>query len=292
MSDQKQKSEIESFYDEVLKSLDLESKPESVTIEILQLDSLFNMPRYQRDLRQGKVDRILAQFHPIAAGLLWVNMRPNGTPVLGDGGHRLPALQDKGFTRWPCLVTWSLDEEGEAKLWSFFNNNRSSPRPAERLKAAMYAKEPKAVELVSACNECGFRLEFQKRRKGNPVIQAVGALESAMKHGFLKPMLDIVYHAWFNGSPDPAPKEATEAPVLTGIVYVLREADENVDQKRLIKILRDRVNIAKLLSQADAQKGGNSTPLAKYVAGLIADKYNSRLSEDRRIKIKTIESLE
>src|SRR5258708_12752916 len=69
------------------------------TIEWLPVSRLEIDMSYQRPLGPVKVNAISSKFNEVAAGVLAVNIRPNGQIVVMDGQHRLAAIKQLGILR-------------------------------------------------------------------------------------------------------------------------------------------------------------------------------------------------
>jgi hypothetical protein len=146
---------------------------EVVTIDDLQVDH-----RYQRDLNQTFVELILADYDPVAADVLTISRREDGSEWIVNGQHHAAAARLAGETEALAWVYEGLSVMQEADL-RLKANHRKSDTHLDRFHAAFEAGRENAVQIVRLTEEFGTRVN----RSGNSHtgINAASALEAVYK---------------------------------------------------------------------------------------------------------------
>lgn len=133
---------------------------QSPEIQIVRLDTLRMDYSYQRDpkLSMTKVRRMIADWSPLAANTLIVNIRANGVPYCVDGGHRVIAMELLDIAQWACWVFHDLTVKEEADIWNKVNGNRTTPRPFQLYRSLLTAQNPLALQVQQVLDQVGIRV--------------------------------------------------------------------------------------------------------------------------------------
>lgn len=143
-----------------------EAEGRRFTVETLSADLLDVDPHVQRRLNEMRVNKIAADFHEAALGVLIVSARPTGKPkqkyryVVLDGQTRLEAIRK--FTGAPdtkmpvvCQVFYNLTRAEEAEIF-IEHNDRAAVRKIDLFRLALVAGHEWAVELDSVVKRHGY----------------------------------------------------------------------------------------------------------------------------------------
>ena len=250
-----------------------------VTEEILTLSKLDNHPRYQRKTRPGSLSRMMRKgLNPLAALVLVVSRRTNGSNILIDGNNRKDFLESKGEMEWPCLVAHGLKEREEADVWEDFNHNRTNARPDELLNAQLVAKNTDAENLRRIVHDCGFRFSFEEGELGI-VIDSIASITIAKNLGFLERILDALHAAWPNN------KEAVTGKMIHSMIIFFRSLPDlkSLDFNRLVEALRT-FTPKMLLLEGSSEARLSSRRCSAVIAEQVAKVYNAGRRGPTRIR--------
>jgi hypothetical protein len=244
--------------------------------DVLPLSTLFIDETYQRPLSRF-VKKLADNFDPALLGCLIVSDRDTGNGVdnatgyaVIDGQTRLMALRQLGHLNAPCLIYTGLSREEEADLFARFQSERKNVSALERYRAALVAREPRAIDISDLADRAGFVVD--KSNVGNSIV-AIKALEETYdRYGadMVARVLDVVAGAWkFRHA------GANTNEILRGLAYFL--ARNTVDDDRLIRRLSivDPATLQTRASQLRQGRGhGGKSP--GYMAEAISVEYRRR----------------
>jgi hypothetical protein len=250
-----------------------------ITEEVLPLSKLNDHPRYQRKKRPGSLAKMMRKgLNPLAALILVVSRRTNGSLLLIDGGHRKDFLESQGEKEWSCFIAHGLKEREESDVWEDFNHCRTNARPIELLNAQIIAKNPEALTLQNIVHDCGYRFSFEEGQNG-VVIDSVDAISTAKSLGFLGKILDALHMAW------PDNREAVTGKMIHAMITFLRSLSDlkDLDFNRLVQSLRTFTPKNLLLKARESAELSNKK-CSREIAKLIALTYNKGLRGSERIR--------
>jgi hypothetical protein len=195
-----------------------------INIQNLKLDTLeIDSVAYQRAPNPSRVQRIVAEWSPVAAGVLTVNRRTNAHLFVIDGGHRLLAMRALGIKQWPCIVYDGLDVTEES-IEFVRAQNRTALLHAQVFKARISGGDPVALEIVSIVSESGLKVGGSELGAGSPnVIRApkiIEAIYNTWGADHLRYVLRVLLAAW------PREKRALGAGSVHGLAYFLANANK------------------------------------------------------------------
>lgn len=237
--------------------------------EVAPLGALFIDDSYQRPLSRF-VKRIADNFDPALLGTLIVSERKGGKRAVIDGQTRLMALRQLGHLNAPCLIYTELTREQEADLFARFQSERKNVSALERFKAALVAKEARAVDIADLADRAGFIIS--KSNVGNSIV-AVKALEETYdRYGreMVDRVLNVVAGSWKFRTAGGNTNE-----MLRGLAYFI--AKNGVDDDKLIRRL-SIVDPATLHTRAGQlrQGRGHGGKSPSYMAEAIGVEYRRR----------------
>lgn len=237
-------------------------------------------PRYNRDVSQLYVRRIVRDFDPDAFGVIIVSERADRQAYIVDGQHRIAALKEMGWGDQlvPCLVYRDLTIEEEAKVFYLPQSTRRGMTPANRFKARLMAGEPLALETKATVERAGYMMNYRTGSSPDTrEIDAVHAIEYLVRVGGQEHLYDalaIVQAAWGTD------EFKIPGTFLTGLSGFLRRYVNLYDRARVIHILRGvlPVRIEANSKQLMAVLGGTREDA---VGRAILRLYNTRLQQRR-----------
>ncbi len=136
----------------------VEAKPQLEWVRVGDLNIDHN---YQRDnISQSWVQEIAENFDDDLFGVLYVNMREDGSLWCYDGQHRMLAVCERlgPDTLVPAFVTFGKTAEEEAYLFQAMQSHRRPIRPLERFKAQLFYKAPAALDIDAIVEAAGFHI--------------------------------------------------------------------------------------------------------------------------------------
>jgi hypothetical protein len=244
--------------------------------EFLNLDECY-LDRYQRPLNEPWISARKDRFNPALFQCITANAREREEGELYavvDGQHRCVLAKEAGIVKpVPACVFYDLTPEQEAELFSLFQRERRSITPMQRFHADVFAGLEEALAIERICDAIGYTLsEAGDSEPG--IIKAVVSLERIYRTpggpAFLSRVLNLLYLTWGK-----MPGSANEK-TIRGVEIFLRKYPE-LDEDRFIAKLS-------LLTPSDVVRNaaklrdvyGHSGPVARYVAEVIENAYQSK----------------
>lgn len=128
-----------------------------VKVGLLPVSLLFVDHTYQRPA-QSKVKKIAQQWDDNKAGFLLVSYRETDARfAIIDGGNRFEAAKLIGKTNLACQILTGISIEQEALVFAAQNENRSTMRQRDMLKALVCAKDAEAIAFQNLVEEFGLK---------------------------------------------------------------------------------------------------------------------------------------
>jgi len=252
------------------------------TIETVELATLKTDPDYQRSLKPHH-KKIAKKFDRRAAGLLVVNMRPNGDLMLIDGQQRVAAMKILGITHWTARVFKLPSIEQEADLFARLNGGEGTVAKVgerDRFRALVLSKNPQALELIQAVEKAGMKLPVGFTSSQWPYVNSTALLTSYQRSYGVEPIyktMKILHDAW-TGDAD-AVKHIVVESVLT-FVCTFPQADMERAARRFSTVPAFRV--------AQEGKKGTSMSRVSHKAGreFLVKLYNNKLLTKNKLGYK------
>lgn len=235
---------------------------------------------YQRQPSAMLVSRIAAHFDETACGHILVNVRDNNDVYLVDGQHRFLAMRKLGMTKAKCQVSYGLTVAREAEEFKLRNSNIKGTSALERFHASLVIGTPEAVKLNTLLQSLGLHVPRYIGSRDPKAMHCIAVLETIYKrHGdvFVKDMLELILATW------PNQQQALHQRLVGGMAWFLERYKDKYDRKRFIKALgvHDPSLITTSARTIENLSSGKSA--ISYIGQLLVDRYNTRLSEDRRL---------
>ena len=121
---------------------------------------------YQRELNLARVRKIAAEFDEHIANEPKVSCR-NGRYYVFDGQHTIEARKQRNHGQdLPilCKVYYGLTESDEAMLFAQQTGFSSILTAGARIRALIYAGDPKAISFQKITESVGFQLDYTQSR--------------------------------------------------------------------------------------------------------------------------------
>lgn len=191
---------------------------------------------YQRELNLARVRKIAAEFDEHIANEPKVSCR-NGHYYVFDGQHTIEARKQRNRGQdlpIRCKVYYGLTESDEAMLFAQQTGFSSILTAGARIRALIYAGDPKAIDFQKTTEAIGFQLDYGQSR-ANKRLACIGtAFEEYEKVGKDKyrEALTILMEAW-DGDPD-----SLRAETVQGMTRFIDCYYGEYDRKRLVRRLR------------------------------------------------------
>lgn len=249
---------------------------QAVEIDVLQVDH-----RYQRDLNQNLVEKILADWDFVASDIASISQREDGSLWIIDGQHRAAAAKLAGETEILAFVYVGLTIEEEADKRLKANNGRADSS-LERFHAQHTAGKPETLAIVSLCEEFGTKVNRSMNKSSG--INAVSCLETLYRVDgglLLRETLLLLRDAYgeIQGT------VATE-PVLRGCAWFLRQHSREMSRADLRgRMSRDGVD--EVLRKARSHKSAMGGSLWVNFYRALVEVYNHRRAEHNRLEWRT-----
>lgn len=259
-----------------------QSRHKSVNLDDLTID-----PAVQRreGLNQGKINKIVAEWDPMALGTLTVSQRTAGTLVLLDGAHRCAAARRVGYTaHLPADIITGLTLQDEARLFLLLNTT-TTPSAITKHLVSVVKGEPEAVEIDAILTAHGWKVAVSSE-PGH--IVAVSALERVYRNGggsladgrhpdVFERVIEIITAAWEHDT------KGMASSMLLALAQLIGRFGPSVDTKKLVtemQATRPGIVIGRGRTLRDAQGGTVPAALAKILAGMHNSKRRTNLLPD------------
>ena len=120
-------------------------------------------PLYQRELNQGKVNKIAANWNYDLVNEPKLSMRADGKLYVFNGQHTTAAhvLHEGADTPIMCKVYRGLTWEEEKELFIEQNGISSDPTTFQKLRALFNAGDKDVRDMVQAAAEAGVQVTFK-----------------------------------------------------------------------------------------------------------------------------------
>jgi hypothetical protein len=230
-------------------------------------------PNVQRAMKKGRVDKIAADFHPEALGVLTTSYREPGIIHVVDGQHRYRAAEAAGY-QGPIKTNEyrGLTLAQEAALFSLLNNTEKVG-PIDQFLVACVEGRPSALALARILKDNGWAVSTAA---GKGKISAIRSLERVYNLGERGPWaaaatIAVLTSAWGHVS------SAVNGSLIEGLGRMLAKYGEDVDLTDLGKRLSNSPGGADaLLGYCRGQKLSRTGNLNAQVARAIVGIYNER----------------
>lgn len=253
----------------------------NVVVEHLNLDDIILDPPYQRG-RKNKVQKMVRNWQPSAAGALLVSRRADGSNALVDGLQRTEAMKILKIPSWDCEIVRLGSIVEEARMF-LQRNDRTNMSRLDNFRASLEAEEQDSLHIQRIVHDEGFRLQsVDSLTQQGPTIQAIAALEFAYRRGTLGWTLELIRNLWMGNST--ARARALDGQFMKGLSRFLEVGTTQLgnafDWDRTRKILGNLIP-GQLLLEAHSRRATShgDRPLVE----VLIEHYNGRLGPMKRI---------
>lgn len=250
----------------------------------LRPDELTVVSKVQREPVQAWVRKLKRRFDPGAIGAIYVSKRRDGTLAIIDGQHRVLALIELGRGDKPihCIIYEGLTEAEEADSFLKFADHRSV-QATDKFRIGVAAGREDCVAVDQILHEFDLRMKGDSILNGHSVISCPTSLLT-------------IYN---RNSPDRDGPQALRCALQTAIA-AFGMTDVALDGKIVSGLgelflangwiesgaLADKLakfpgGAAGLIGSARGRYAYEKTTLAKCLAKVAADAYNSRRTKGR-----------
>ncbi len=243
------------------------------TVKEFTLGTLKVSDSAQRDLKQYRVDALLAHFDPDKIGIPVINVRTDLSAWIIDGQHRVASLIAWLGSGWekqpiPCRTYQGLTEEEEAEMFLILNDVLAVNH-FDRFRIAVKASRPSESGVTSIVAKCGLHVS---KGKGEGCISCVTTLLGIYnKQG--GPSLERAIRIAHESFGDPG----LDRIIVLAVAHVVGRYGKALDDKHAI----DRLNSMKggagaLLAKARVIQNQTRAAFGLSAAAAIVDVINGR----------------
>lgn len=246
--------------------------------------SMIEIPRYQREIRDGRVKHIVDNFEEIQAELPKVSWRDNKYYMF-DGQHTTEAriiMNGGNDLDIECEVYTGLTEKDEADLFVKLNSNKKPVTFNEKMKSNYISGNEDAVEIINIITNMGINISYTSTAsKPNTVGALNKATQIYTKGGqeALKWVLSVAKSAWGED------KYGMSGAILGGLYVVYNTYN---DDKRFLK--EEFVRVMSMESPNVIIREGRELSIGgdKRFAKRMIERYNKKSS--RKLRVAKLEA--
>lgn len=203
---------------------------EQTLLDWVPISKMF-VAAFGRPLSTNKVQKMKAQFDPMALGVILLSFRANDTYSILDGQHRVALAMEMGRTEMASRIYIDLSYQREARLYNAFATvNKQSA--LDKFRAKLEAQDSDALAIVRVLGRYGLEVATDGPAMGK--LQAVHALEVIYdQHGveFFDNVIGTLHSGW-----EEAPR-AYISPTLLGMAAFWLRYHEVADLKHLQDVM-------------------------------------------------------
>lgn len=242
------------------------------TLKRIQVDKIAVDPAVQRreGLDEHRVAKMAADFDPLAAGIITVSERDDGTLINLDGMHRVAAARRSNYAGLiDAKVITGLCRQEEARLFNLLNATKT-PSVLTKLLVAVVQGDPEATAIKKIVESNGWQISVSSD-DGN--MAAVTALQRIYRTGngvlpdgehgeLLHRTLDIITRAW------EWDRKSADGAILMGVAMLLARFGDVVDDRKLVDQMSDTrpgILIGKAKALRETQGGTVPSALARHL---------------------------
>jgi hypothetical protein len=252
-------------------------------VRMVAVGDLIVDEEYQREAIAAHVAGIAKNFDEEAFGVIVAGERDDGSLHPVDGFQRLNAAMERGVSHVPCQIITSRGAEHEAELFGKLNKRRGLSTH-QLFKADVCAGKPDAVAVYEAITEAGLNVRGMKPNGRRQSIGGVKQCQTAYRRmgggetgeAHVTEVLKTLRLIWGQEHHE----TAYHCGVIGGLAFFLRRFGDNVDRKRLRKIMEGNSPI-RLMGNGDTFKMMSGTTRDEGVARAFFEVYNKNLTAHR-----------
>jgi hypothetical protein len=252
----------------------------STISSMVKINDMFVDYSYQRKAISQKVNKIVKNFDPDLLGVITCSMRSDGRLAIIDGGHRYQALikLGKGDMNVNALVYFDLTLSEEARIFSLMNREHVKPNPAEIFKAGIVAGDDASNAINKILMKNGLHVGVGPT---NGTVRAVATLKRVYDNAgadVLDRTLATIKMAFGDNSADYRDQ------LISAIAFIYNRYGNNVDDKRMGKVLQNFASANVLIAQAQSVAIGTKQITYTTLPMIIISKYNVKLHAKNKLQ--------
>jgi hypothetical protein len=245
--------------------------------EWIHKDKLTVDTEYQRVLKQPRVVKMRRDWNPNLCGALVISQRDDGSNVVIDGQHRHAGSPDG--TEFMCQILTGLTQEKEAEIFLRRNQSQVKPTVLDEYRAGLVARLEPYVTVDRVVTSRGLVITQSQQSNGISSVRTLLRIVAGRKDGTgdqaLGQTLDVILTGLGQN------KNSWHHYVLGGVGYLVVR-NPHIDVERLAGVV-SRYNHMQLRSMAQKiTMGGQGTGLEEALAAVLANAYNSRLTNQKK----------
>ena len=254
---------------------------ESIALKEIQVDE------YQRNVSDGRAQRIAHEFDPGKVGVLIVSYRDSKYYII-DGQHRLNAMRILNIERANCIVLEQLTYEKEAEYFRKQNKDFRRLSLQDRFLAGVEAGDEMCVTINAIVNKNGFRINRSNHSSDPQSLNAIKAVELICElYGYevLDKTLEYISSTW------PGDIHAKQRELLVGVSSFINTHGPLVTKESFVSRFK-LVPPSAILRQFIAQSGGLRTEsmvkvtARRLMCWCLTEIYNKGIRTQRKLKIE------
>jgi hypothetical protein len=235
-----------------------------VSIDMIDVDA-----NYQREIKQGLVDKILRRFAWSKFGAVVLSRQTGGRFTVVEGQHRWKAASlHPDISEVPAVIVSHADLAGEAASFLAINRDRMSVTSVEQYWAGLTAGDDTAIAISNVLQSAGCDVVPAQGHYRPNLTNSISAIDRCLKRygvASTRRALLVIRAAW----PDDA--KSLRGTLITALARIIRSNEKTVADPELVAAIRPQ-SIAKLTAHAEAFRklsgGSAETALSKAVTEL------------------------
>jgi uncharacterized protein DUF6551 len=207
--------------------------------------------RYQREIRDDFLRKIIREFQPEKLTALSVSKRSDTEYAVFSGQHRFLALSEIGWKSAPCVVHENLTAAEESELFDSEGKDRRNLTLHDIWKSELFRAEEPTATINRIVEGEGFRVTASHVENGIGAIMALRRTYRRNGEEGLRQVLRLI-------APWEGMLRGRDGNLIEGIAILLRTTGEGLDLDRLGGILKksDPATIAARSASRQRNMGG------------------------------------
>lgn len=236
--------------------------------------SILSSAKYQRDVNQTRIIRMLAEFDQTLVNPPKLSFR-DGKYFVFDGQHTIALLKARNNgLDLPvlCKVYEGMTEEEEAVYFEKQFGIFSAPSTTQKFFSAYNRGEPTIVDIVRIAEAAGFVINFSKGYTHNGIraLRSLYNIYTKFSPAIYMTTLGIIKATWL-GEPDSLRRE-----ILEGVAIFCHTYEGRYNRMLFIKKL-SKITPIKIIREAQISTASGT----KKYAQRILSEYNKNLTSSR-----------
>lgn len=256
----------------------------------LPVKDLIVDPRYQRELDEKRVKRMVENFNPNLLGVLQVTETPVPNQyAVWEGQHRLELLRRLGIDTVWCQISDDADgvhtSEDQALLFEQAQKERKNLSWDDLHKSRCFRNDKDSADIEQIVNTLGFRVGGATDRS----IGAVGSLYEIYKNYGPDTLQSSIYtaaQAWHAAHG----RGAFGDRILRGLAHFYRAYEgQGVDPDDVARALKNETPKGLIQAAGQKSRGATGTNAYREFSRVVANVYNRQVG--RKLRLSRVDDL-